>query len=280
VSESDRADGERSHRRGRAARAGRPGRGRARRGLWRRAARLLGALLLALCLVAIGAVLALRWLDPPTSAFMLEARAQAWLAGAHHYRLQYRWVSLAAISPQTAIAVVASEDQLFPYNDGFDFASIREALHAHERGARLRGASTITQQVARNLFLWPERSWLRKGLEAGFTVLIDTLWPKRRILEVYLNIAQFGPGIYGVGAAARHFFHTTPARLSRDDSALLAAVLPNPLRLHVNAPSGYVLAQHDWILQQIANLGGPTYLTGVVARPAALRAHNTASRAP
>ncbi len=236
------------------------------RSLWRRAAGLLGSVLLALLAVAILAVLALRWLNPPTSAFMLEARIHARLAGERHFQLEYHWVSLASISPQTAIAVVASEDQLFPYNDGFDFASILAALRAHERGARLRGASTITQQVARNLFLSPERSWLRKGLEAGFTVLIDTLWPKRRILEVYLNIAQFGPGIYGVGAAAHHFFHASPERLTRDDSALLAAVLPNPLRLHVDAPSRYVLAQHDWILQQIANLGGPAYLAGVLPR--------------
>ncbi len=237
------------------------------RSLWRRAARAILGLSLALFAVALAAVLALRWLNPPTSAFMIEAHVHAWLAGERHYQLQYRWVGLNSISPQAAIAVVASEDQLFPYNDGFDFASIRAAVRAHERGARLRGASTITQQVARNLFLWPARSWVRKALEAGFTVLIDSLWPKRRILEVYLNIAQFGPGIYGVGAAARHFFHTSPARLSRDDCALLAAVLPNPARLHVNAPSTYVLAQHDWILQQISNLGGPAYLASVVRPP-------------
>ena len=227
---------------------------------------MLGSLLLALVAAALLAVLALRWINPPTSAFMLEARMHARLVGEAHFRLEYHWVSLASISPQTAIAVVASEDQLFPYNDGFDFASIISAVRAHEHGARLRGASTITQQVARNLFLWPGRSWLRKGLEAGFTVLIDELWPKRRILEVYLNVAQFGRGIYGVDAAAHHFFHTSPLHLTRDDSALLAAVLPNPARLHVDAPSRYVLAQHDWILQQIANLGGPAYLAGVLPR--------------
>lgn len=239
---------------------------RRKRSLGRRAAGVLGALLVALVAAALLAVLALRWINPPSSAFMLEARIHARLVGAQHFHLEYHWVSLAAISPQTAIAVVASEDQLFPYNDGFDFASIIAALRAHEHGARLRGASTITQQVARNLFLWPGRSWLRKGLEAGFTVLIDELWPKRRILEVYLNVAQFGRGIYGVGAAAKLFFHTSPSRLTRDDSALLAAVLPNPARLHVDAPSRYVLTQHDWILQQIANLGGPAYLAGILPR--------------
>jgi monofunctional glycosyltransferase len=246
-----------------------------RRSVGRRAARLCGALLAALLLAATGAVLALRWIDPPTSAFMLEARLHAWGSGQRHYRVRYRWVDLRSISPQAAIAVVASEDQLFPYNDGFDFASILAAVHAHEQGARLRGASTITQQVARNLFLWPARSWLRKGLEAGFTVLIDSLWPKRRILEMYLNVAQFGRGIYGVGAAAHYFFHTSPGRLTRDEGALLAAVLPNPVRLHVDAPSRYVLSQHEWILQQIANLGGPAYLTGILPRSALFSPHPT-----
>jgi monofunctional glycosyltransferase len=257
-------------------RAGRTGRTRRhRRPLWRRIAALVGSALLALLAVAILAVLALRWLNPPTSAFMFEARVHARLAGERHFHLDYHWVPLASISPQAAIAVVASEDQLFPYNDGFDFASILAAVHAHEQGARLRGASTITQQVARNLFLWPARSWLRKGLEAAFTVLIDSLWPKRRILEIYLNVAQFGRGIYGVAAAAHSFFHTSPARLTRDEGALLAAVLPNPVRLHVDAPSRYVLSQHEWILQQIANLGGPAYLTGILPRSGLFSPHST-----
>ena len=214
-------------------------------------------------LTAVGAVLLLRWVDPPTSAFMLEARSHAWLEGESRYRTEYRWVSLEAISPQAAIAVIASEDQLFPFNAGFDFKSIRAAVRAHARGARLRGASTITQQVAKNLFLWPGRSLVRKGLEAMFTVMIDTLWPKERVLEVYLNVAEFGYGVYGVDAAARHFFHKSAARLTRTDSALLAAVLPNPQRLRVSAPSRYVLTQRDWILRQMANLGGPAYLHSI-----------------
>ncbi|HWG77239.1 MAG TPA: monofunctional biosynthetic peptidoglycan transglycosylase [Steroidobacteraceae bacterium] len=229
-------------------------------------------LLFACLLAALGAVLTLRYLSPPTSAFMLEASAQAKLQGERHYRTDYRWRSLAAISPEVAIAVVASEDQHFPDNDGFDFDSIRAALRAHERGARLRGASTITQQVAKNLFLWSGRSFLRKGLEAGLTVLIDHLWSKQRTLEVYLNIAQFGPGIFGVEAAAHRYFRTSAAHLTRDQAALLAAVLPDPLRLHPNAPSRYVMAQHDWILQQIANLGGPGYLGTVAPRFAPLGA--------
>lgn len=206
------------------------------------------------------AVIALRWINPPTTAFMLEARLWAWLDHDRGYRTDYHWVSLEQISPQAAIAVIASEDQTFPFHAGFDFKSIREAVRAHEQGHKLRGASTITQQVAKNLFLWSGRSMVRKGLEAAFTVMIETLWPKDRILEIYLNVAEFGPGIYGVEAAARRFYHESAARLTRSQSALLAVVLPNPMRLHVDAPSAYVLNQRDWILKQMAELGGPAYL--------------------
>ena len=137
-------------------------------------------------------VLMLRWLHPTTSAFMLEARAAAWSAGVRGYRTEFKWASLEQISPHAAIAVIASEDQQFPFHAGFDFNSIREAVRASEHGGRLRGASTISQQVAKNLFLWNGHSFVRKGLEAWFTVLIEALWPKERILEMYLNIAQFG----------------------------------------------------------------------------------------
>ncbi|HYC10480.1 MAG TPA: transglycosylase domain-containing protein, partial [Steroidobacteraceae bacterium] len=138
--------------------------------------------------------------------------------------------------------------------------SIREAVRASERGKRLRGASTISQQVAKNLFLWSGRSFVRKALEAYFTVLIETLWPKERILEMYLNVAQFGDGIYGVQAAAEHFWHKPALRLSSADAAVLAAVLPNPLRLHADRPSRYVLQRRDWILGQMRGLGGEAYL--------------------
>jgi len=191
---------------------------------------------------------------------MMQARVHALLQGDRNYRTEYHWVDLEAISPQAAIAVIAAEDQQFPFHAGFDFKSIREAVRAHERGGKLRGASTITQQVAKNLFLWPGQNFVRKGLEALLTVLIEAMWPKERILEVYLNIAEFGRGIYGVEAAARHFFHESAARLSRPESALLAVSLPNPQRLRVDAPSRYMLTQRDWTLRQMANLGGPAYL--------------------
>ncbi len=212
-------------------------------------------------------VVALREWHPVTSAFMLRAHAAALLAHDRSYRTQYVWVDLERISPNAALAVIASEDQRFPFHAGFDFRSIREAVRASERGKRLRGASTLTQQVARNLFLWSGRSYVRKALEAWLTMLIEGCWPKERILEVYLNIAQFGRGIYGVEAASRHFFHEPASRLTRDQAALLAAVLPNPLLLRVASPSRYVLARRDWIVGQMRRLGGDAYLD-TVERPA------------
>lgn len=201
-------------------------------------------------------VLALRWIDPPTSAFMLTDESGR--------PLRYEWVDMENISPHAAIAVVAAEDQLFPHHWGFDLNSIREAVQAnHRRPTRVRGASTISQQVAKNLFLWRGRTWVRKGVEAWFTVLLEALWPKQRILEVYLNIAEFGRGIYGVEAASRHFYGKPASRLNADEAALLAAVLPNPRRSRVDRPSAYVLSRQEWILDQMRGLGGASYLEGL-----------------
>lgn len=239
----------------------------ARAGFGRRARRWVLLALAAWLVVTIVPVLMLRWIRPVTSAFMLEARIEALRAGEKGYRTDYRWVSLEHISPQAAIAVIASEDQTFPYNYGFDFHSIRSAVRAAEHGARLRGASTISQQVARNLFLWPSRSWVRKGIEAYFTVLLEVLWPKERILEVYLNVAQFGRGIYGVEAAARRFYHEPASRLTAGQAALLAAVLPDPVHWHVERPSRFVAWKQQWILTQMRNLGGTAYLREVRQGP-------------
>ncbi|MGA2561986.1 MAG: monofunctional biosynthetic peptidoglycan transglycosylase [Steroidobacteraceae bacterium] len=236
---------------------------RRRRGLPWRIVRTLTLVLLGALALSAGSVLALRWINPPTSAFMLEAWAGALWQHDRNYHTRYQWRDLEAISPRAAIAVIAAEDQLFPFHAGFDFKSIRAAVRAHERGARLRGASTITQQVAKNLFLWPGRSFVRKALEAMFTVMIEACWPKERILEVYLNIAEFGHGIYGVQAAARAFFHKDASRLNSAESALLAVVLPNPHLYRVDAPSRYVLGQRDWTLRQMAALGGPAYLNAI-----------------
>lgn len=153
-----------------------------------------------------------------------------------------------------SIAVVAAEDQKFAEHFGFDLDSIRESVDEHNDGAPLRGASTITQQVAKNLYLWPSKSFLRKVIEAYLTVLIETTWPKKRILEIYLNVAEFGPGIYGIGAASDIYFGKSPIELSDADAALLAAVLPNPKRLRVARPTPYVLERQKWIFTQMRRL--------------------------
>jgi monofunctional glycosyltransferase len=209
--------------------------------------------------------MAMRWIDPWYSAFMLDAALDASRRGQTNYRTDFRWVDLEQISPHAAVAVIAAEDQFFPFHTGFDLNSIREAVRHNEKQAkkrrpRVRGASTITQQVAKNLFLWPGRSYARKGVEAYFTLLIELTWPKERILEVYLNVAQFGDGIYGVEAAGQRFYRLPAARLGRYESATLAAVLPNPITFKVQAPSNYVMSRRDWILAQMRGLGGPRYL--------------------
>jgi monofunctional glycosyltransferase len=239
---------------------------RLRRGAARRprslALRILVRTLQGLALLLIGSIfgtLALRWIPLPTTAVMVERRIDAW-RNHRNYRVDYRWVSWARISPEAPLAVIASEDQNFATHHGFDFESIQKALDAHERGQRLRGASTISQQVAKNVFLWSGRSLVRKGLEAYFTVVIELTWSKRRILEVYLNIAELGDGIFGVEAASRRYFRKPAALLAPEEAALLAAVLPNPLRLKAGQPSAYVEERRAWILQQMAQLGGPALI--------------------
>jgi monofunctional glycosyltransferase len=231
----------------------------------RRIVRWLGIGVLAALLATVLPVVAMRWLDPWYSAFMLDATLDASRRGQSSYRTDYRWADLEQISPHAAVAVIAAEDQFFPFHTGFDFKSIRDAIRSNEKQAerkrpRVRGASTISQQVAKNLFLWPGRSYVRKGLEAYFTLLIELCWPKERILEVYLNIAQFGDGIYGVEAAAQRFYRMPAARLGRYEAATMAAVLPNPITFKVNAPSAYVTRRRDYILDQMRRLGGPNYL--------------------
>ncbi len=207
----------------------------------------------AFLLLSVLLVLPWRWLAPPTSAFML-----------HHQRatgqaVHHRWVPWDKIAPWLPIAVVAAEDQKFPQHRGFDFDSIIKATQ--ERRGRMRGASTISQQVAKNLFLWSGRSYWRKGLEAYLTVLIEVLWPKRRILEIYLNVAEFGPGIYGAGAAAEIIFRKPAARLTLREASRLAAVLPNPKRMSARRPSAYVNRRAGEIADWVRKLGGPAYLS-------------------
>jgi monofunctional biosynthetic peptidoglycan transglycosylase len=232
-----------------------------RRG-WRRVLRWL-LLWLPLWFVAItaGQVLLLRWIPPLGSAFMLDRQAEAWLSRDWGFRLHYQWRDRTRISRQLPIALVAAEDQMFPLHHGFDFKAIDKALEHNRRGRRVRGASTISQQVAKNLFLWRGRSYLRKGLEAWYTVLIETLWPKHRIVEVYANIAEFGDGVYGAEAAARAFFRKPASALTLSESARLAAVLPSPRRYSVTRPGPYVSRRARWIELQVRRLGGPGYLS-------------------
>ena len=227
-------------------------------GTWKR---WFGWLLLNLVVLVIllGVVLVLpwRWIAPPTTAFIARARIDA--DQAEGARVYQQWLSWEEISPHLAIAVVAAEDQKFPSHHGFDFESISKAVR--DRFSRPRGASTISQQVAKNLFLWRERSFLRKGLEAYLTALIEALWPKRRILEVYLNVAEFGPNVFGAGAASELFFGKLAAELTPEESALLTAVLPSPGRMSANRPSGYVRKRAIEIQQEVRRLGGTRYLS-------------------
>ena len=197
----------------------------------------------------------------PFSAVMVERQLGAWLSGDFGYVAHSDWVSMDEISPWMGLAVIVAEDQKFPDHWGFDVSAIEKALAHNERNEnRIRGASTLSQQTAKNLFLWDGRSWVRKGLEAGLTLGMETVWSKKRILTVYLNIAEFGDGIFGVEAAAQRYFHKPASRLSLSEAALLAAVLPNPLRFKANAPSGYVRSRQAWIMRQMRQLGGESFM--------------------
>jgi monofunctional biosynthetic peptidoglycan transglycosylase len=212
--------------------------------------------LLAWLVLTCSAVLALRWVAPPFTSFMLEQAVP--LA-----KVDYRWVDGNAISINAAQAAIAAEDQRFLDHHGIDFVSLDRALADYRDGDGMRGASTITQQVAKNLFLWQGRSIARKGLEAYFALLIELLWSKQHILETYLNVAEFGPGVFGVEAAAQRFFGVPASRLTASQAGLLAAVLPNPHRFNVARPSDYVLSRQEWILTQMRLLESRGHYVGL-----------------
>jgi monofunctional biosynthetic peptidoglycan transglycosylase len=231
-----------------------------RRSAWQRVQRALWLGLLVFLGGSIGLVLLLRFVPPPTTAFMLERRLAAIAERDSGFVLRHEWRPYDQISRELPIALVAAEDQKFPRHHGFDFDAIESAWERNERGHKVHGASTISQQTAKNLFLWRGRSWVRKGFEAYFTVLIETLWSKRRILEVYVNVVEFGNGVYGAEAASRAYFGKSAAALGPSDAALLASVLPNPRKLRVDRPSRYVLEAAEWNRRQVRQLGGPAYL--------------------
>ena len=220
--------------------------------------RLLWTALAVGLLLTVVPVLVLALLPPPTTAFMLADALDG-----EGPPIRQQWVPLDTLPAHVPLAFVAAEDQDFPDHHGFDLGAIRDALAHNADGGRVRGASTISQQVAKNLFLWRGRSWARKGLEAGYTVLIELLWSKRRILEVYLNIAELGPGLYGVGAAAQHYWLLPATALSPRQAALLAASLPAPSRYRADAPGDYVQTRADWIQDQMTQLG-PGWLAEIL----------------
>lgn len=217
------------------------------RRLIRRLGKTLLVLGLLIVLLSFLLVLPLRWVNPATTAFMLQDNSGV-------RPLQYEWVNWADMGDALPIAVVASEDQKFADHSGFDVESIRDSVDEYTEGQALRGASTITQQVAKNLYLWPSRSFVRKGIEAYFSTLLEAMLSKKRILEIYVNIAEYGPGIYGAGAASASYFGKAPSALDDTEAALLAAVLPNPKRLHVDRPSSYLRERQTWIIENMRRL--------------------------
>lgn len=203
-------------------------------GFWRAVRRLIVLVLLIALIAPPAGVLVYKFVPPPITLLMVERLVQG-------HGMDYRWRSLSEIAPALRQAVVASEDQRFCEHHGFDFQAMQKAMQANERDPnRLRGGSTISQQTAKNVFLWPGRSYVRKAIEAWYTVLIEAIWGKRRIMEMYLNVVEFGPGVYGAEAASERFFHESASELNPAQAARLAAVLPKPLSWRAAAPGPYV----------------------------------------
>lgn len=219
----------------------------------------LTKLLFWLAALSVLLVLVMRWVPPPFTALMIERKIESWTSGPA-IDLQRSWRPWQELPENLKMAVIAGEDQKFASHWGFDIAAIRAALAHNEHGGSLRGASTLSQQVAKNLFLWPGRSWVRKGLEVWFTAWIELLWPKQRILEVYLNSVEWGDGIFGAQAAAQHHFGIDAAQLSPAQASQLAAVLPNPREWNAGHPGPHVRRRAGWIRQQSRQLGGSRYL--------------------
>ncbi|MDP8163090.1 monofunctional biosynthetic peptidoglycan transglycosylase [Pasteurella skyensis] len=204
-------------------------------------------------------ILIFSFLPIPYSAYMVQQKI-TYLCKNETYHIKYQWVNLNKIAWQMQIAVIAAEDQKFKDHSGFDFNAIGQALNQNRHSKRIRGASTISQQMVKNLYLWSQRSWLRKGLELPLTFAVEMIWSKQRILEVYLNIAEFGKGIFGVEAASQHFFNKHASQLNIKEAALLAASLPNPIIFKVNKPKFIMRKKQQWIINQINNLGAKAYL--------------------
>jgi len=209
-------------------------------------------------------IILLRWIDPPITITQLSN----WVSG---YGLKRDYINFEEMSPNIRLAVMASEDQLFPDHNGFDIKSIKKALETNKKSKRVRGASTISQQVAKNVFLWQGRSWFRKGLEVYFTFMIELFWSKERILEMYLNVAEMGKGIFGVEAAARSYFKKSASKLTRTEAARIAACLPNPKKYKAEPASSYVARRASSILRQMNNLEGDEDVEKLLEVPKSVR---------
>lgn len=212
--------------------------------------------------ITIGLVLVFKFLPIPFTLTMAGEQLSALIDDKDH-TLYYEWRSIEEISPELAIAVVASEDQLFPEHHGFDVKAIQSVLESAEDKKRMRGASTISQQVAKNVFLWQGRSWIRKGLETYYTVLIELIWGKKRILEVYMNVAEMGPMVFGAESASKRFLGKTAAKINRSNACRLAAVLPNPKKYNAHRPGPYIQKRTRAIERQVRALGGKSYLKDI-----------------
>lgn len=228
-----------------------------RRKRWLRRLLWLPVILLAITVLQVAT---LRVVDPWFSSFMAIRQVEAWAEGDMRFSIAYQWRDLERISPSLPVALVAAEDQRFAEHFGFDLDAIEKAERANARGRKLRGGSTISQQLAKNLFLWGGRSYVRKGIEAWYTLLIEAMWPKQRIIEVYANVVEFGDGVYGAQAASRRYFHKDASRLTASESARLAAVLPAPKRYSVARPGPYVSRRARAIERQMRMIGGRNYL--------------------
>ena len=203
-------------------------------------------------------VLIFKWVPVPITPLML-------LRSVEHYQNEenmswkHHWVPIEKIPRNFQLAVICSEDQNFVNHNGFDFKAIEKAIDHNKKGRRIKGASTISQQTAKNVFLWPQRSWLRKGLEVYFTFLIETIWGKERIMEVYLNSIEMGKSVYGIEAASQHWFGKSAIRLTTYEAAAIVSILPNPRKYRANPPTPYVEGRKTWILQQMRYYGNLTY---------------------
>jgi len=205
--------------------------------------------------ITIGMVIVLRWVPVYFTPLMIIRAVEQKMDG-KSIKLEKTWKPLSEISPDLQLAVVCTEDQNFLKHHGFDFGAIQKAIKHNEKSKRKRGASTISQQTAKNVFLWPGRSWIRKGFEVYFTFLIESIWSKERIMEVYLNIAEMGNGIYGAEAASKAYFNTSAAKINKRQAATLAIVLPSPLKYNARYPSPYLNGRINWTLQQMRFWGG------------------------